>query len=158
MWVAFCWPVSILKAGTRMRPVKVKYCLSCNIYGFGGEKKVNNQDKYILVQIFKKSKLMQKSIMNNVSKFQMKDLSPHLGQPTSLSHVDLSPQSFVYKIKQLAALFAIFQKFFFFRIPFILIMELFRVSLNFAPRRVPHLPLPGALVGQECRTSEVKYP
>lgn len=124
-----------------------------------GEKKVNNQDKYILVQIFKKSKLMQKSIMNNVSKFQMKDLSPHLGQPTSLSHVDLSPQSFVYKIKQLAALFAIcFQNFFFFRIPFILIMELFRVSLNFAPRRVPHLPLPGALVGQECRTSEVKYP
>ena len=97
-----------------MRPVKVNYCLSCNIYGFEGNKKVNNQDKYILVQIFKKSKLRQKFIMNNVSKFQMKDLSLHLGKHTSFSHIDPSPQSFVYKIKQLAALFAIcIQKFFF---------------------------------------------
>lgn len=50
-----------------------------------GGKMVNNQDKYILVQILKKSKLMQKSIMNNVSTFQMKDLSLNLGKPTSLS-------------------------------------------------------------------------
>ena len=110
------------------------------------KKKVNDQDKYILVQIFKKPKLMQKSMMNNVSKFEMNDLSLHLDRPTPLSHIDPSPQSFVYKIKQLSALFSIWFLFFFsFGIPFILITGA-RVSLNFSPRTVPFLPQPGALV------------
>lgn len=78
-------------------------CFNRKMYGFEKKKTLNlhNQDKYFNAIFFKIKINAKKSIMSNVSEFQM-----HFCICTILplsSHVNPTPKNLIYKIRQLAA-------------------------------------------------------